>query len=54
MNKLLTLLSAALVLASCGKELDVDTLNSNPFDPEYAGPEVFVFDTTYVQLVNTP
>ena len=54
MNKLLTLLSAALVLASCGKELDVDTLNSNPFDPEYAGPEVFVFDTTYVQLVNIP
>lgn len=54
MNKLLIPLVIALLAMSCGKELDPGTLNSNPFDPDYAGPDVFVYDTTYTQNVAIP
>ncbi len=40
-------------LSSCSKdEVDVTTLNNNPFDPEYAGPAVFALDDTFLQTVN--
>ena len=32
-------------------EVDVSALNNNPFDPGYAGPNVFSFDTTYVEPI---
>lgn len=54
MRKQLTFVSIALLAMACGKELDPGTLNSNPFDPDYAGPDVFVFDTTYTQNVVIP
>ena len=54
MRKPLTIISIALLAMACGKELDPETLSSNPFDPDYTGPEVFVFDTTYTQNVVIP
>ncbi len=35
-------------------EVDVSTMNNNPFDPGYVGPNVFSFDTTFVEIVNGP
>lgn len=49
------LLLALPLLGGCYKdELDVATLNNNPFDPGYAGPNVFTFDSTYVETVQAP
>jgi hypothetical protein len=47
------LLSACCVLNSgCYKdEVDIAALNNNPFDPGYAGPNVFSFDTTYTEPI---
>ena len=51
------LLSAAtacclLLLSGCYKdEVDVASLNNNPFDPGYTGPNVFSFDTTYIEPI---
>ena len=51
------LLSAAtacclLLLSGCYKdEVDVASLNNNPFDPGYTGPNVFSFDTTYTEAI---
>lgn len=49
------LLPAASILAlasSCLKdEVDVSTLNNNPFDPGFVGPPVFAFDTTYIEPI---
>ncbi len=41
-----------LLIASCYKdELDPATLINNPFDPEYSGPNVFAFDTTFIEPI---
>ncbi|MBP7515794.1 MAG: hypothetical protein KA791_14705 [Flavobacteriales bacterium] len=32
-------------------EVDVSALNNNPFDPGYTGPNVFSFDTTYIEPI---
>lgn len=43
-----------VLLAACGKgELDPAGLRSNPFDADYDGAPVFVYDTTFVRIVNT-
>lgn len=53
MKPLAPLLLMAL-LAACGKgELDPAGLRSNPFDADYDGAPVFVYDTTFVRIVNT-
>lgn len=49
------LLCAALMLCSCAKdEVDVAALNTNPFDADYAGPDVFTFlaSSSVVELIN--
>ena len=41
-----------LFASSCYKdEVDIATLNNNPFDPGYVGPNVFSFDTTYIEPI---
>ena len=48
------LLLAAICLLNTGcykDELDIGTLNNNPFDPGYVGPNVFSFDTTYTEPI---
>ncbi|MFZ1692177.1 MAG: hypothetical protein WAT74_03180 [Flavobacteriales bacterium] len=55
MNRMLTIVSLALLVSACGKgELDPASLTSNPFDPDYNGPEVFVYDTTFTRNVSIP
>lgn len=52
MRPLLLLLPVTLLLAGCYKdELDVSTLNNNPFDPGFTGPAVFAFDSTWVEPI---
>ena len=47
------LLASLLLFSGCYKdELDVAALTNNPFDPDYSGPAVFVFDTTFVETVD--
>ena len=49
---LLALLLLPLLVSSCYKdEVDIATLNNNPFDPGYVGPNVFSFDTTYTEPI---
>ena len=53
----LMLLSLLLGLASCYKdEVEIAALTTNPFDADYTGPDVFVFDSTYLEevLIGTP
>lgn len=48
----LLLLPLLLALSGCYKdEVDLPSLTTNPFDPEYTGPSVFVFDSTYATIV---
>ncbi|HRD52800.1 MAG TPA: hypothetical protein PKY96_09140 [Flavobacteriales bacterium] len=55
MNKILAISALALLASACGKgELDPASLTSNPFDPDYNGPEVFVYDTTFTRNVSIP
>ena len=55
MKTILLAITIGLVASSCYKdEVDVATLNNNPFDPQYAGANVFRFDTTYLQFVPVP
>lgn len=43
-----------LLLSGCHKdEVDIAALNTNPFDRDYTGEAVFVFEETFVQQVNT-
>lgn len=54
MNRLLSVIAViGLVFASgCYKdEVDIATLNNNPFDPGFTGPNVFSFDTTYTEQI---
>ena len=49
------LYSLLVFVAACGKgELDPAPLTTNPFDPDYSGADLFVFDTTYTELVTFP
>jgi hypothetical protein len=32
-------------------EVDIAALSNNPFDPGYVGPNVFSFDTTYIEPI---
>ncbi|MFT3885897.1 MAG: hypothetical protein QM724_10850 [Flavobacteriales bacterium] len=36
------LILVAVVTCSCGKDLDVAGLTTNPFDPDYTGPDLVV------------
>ncbi|MBS1582204.1 MAG: hypothetical protein JST66_08410 [Bacteroidetes bacterium] len=52
-GRLFPLLAGLALLTGCYKdELDVAALTDNPFDPDYTGPAVFVFDTTFVETVD--
>jgi hypothetical protein len=54
MKRLLRLSILAVLLSGCYKdEVDIAALNNNPFDRDYAGEAVFVFEETYVQQVST-
>lgn len=46
------LLIAALSTSCVKDDLDLATLNNNPFDPEYVGPAVFVADSTWTDVLN--
>ena len=49
---LLALLLLPLLIGSCYKDdIDPATLNNNPFDPGYTGPNVFSFDTTFTEPI---
>jgi hypothetical protein len=51
----LLLLPLLLGLSGCYKDdLDVSTWTNNPFDPDYTGPAVFAYDTTYVDVFGVP
>jgi len=54
MNKPFAIFTIALLALACGKEVDPTAMNSNPFDPQYNGENVFVFDTTYTQIITIP
>lgn len=55
MKHALLAIPIALLALGCGKgELDPASLTSNPFDADYDGPAVFVFDSTYTQNVTIP
>jgi hypothetical protein len=55
MKRFAYLLLALPLFTGCYKdELDVTALNNNPFDPGYEGPNVFHFDSTYVETVQAP
>ncbi len=44
-----------VLLHSCGKgELDPASLTNNPFDPDYSGPAVYEYDTTYLHIISLP
>ncbi len=53
---------AGLLLAACcllgtgclKDDVDLAELNDNPFDPGYVGPNVFSFDTTFIEQVTGP
>ena len=52
MKRSIHILLVALLLTSCYKdEIDISTLNTNPFDQDYAGPAVFGLVDTYVQTL---
>ena len=41
-----------LFTSGCYKDdIDLATLNNNPFDPGYGGPNLFSFDTTYIEPI---
>lgn len=41
-----------LFTSGCYKdEVDIASLNDNPFDPGYTGPDIFSFDTTYIEPI---
>ncbi len=55
MKRTATYLCIALLACACGKgELDPASLTGNPFDADYDGPPVFVYDSTYTQTVTIP
>ena len=44
-----------VAMVGCKKEeLEVKDFTENPFDPDYAGPSLFSFDTTFVTVVTFP
>ena len=52
MRRALLLLPLLAILSGCYKdEVDLPAMTTNPFDPDYDGPSVFVFDSTYVATV---
>lgn len=57
MNKAITLLMVCIIAmtVSCKKdEIDIASLTTNPFDPDYDGAPIFTYlsDTTIDELVN--
>ena len=52
MKRLLPCLFALAAFTGCYKDdVDISALNTNPFDPDYTGENVFVFDDTYMESV---
>lgn len=52
MRRLLLPLVLLTGLSACYKdEVDLPALTTNPFDPDYTGPSVFVFDSTYAATI---
>lgn len=52
MNRLLTALLVLAASTGCYKDdVDISALHTNPFDPDYTGENVFVFDDTYLESV---
>jgi hypothetical protein len=48
----LCLLMVLFLMGGCYKdELDPAGLSNNPFDPGYTGPNVFAFDTTFIEPI---
>lgn len=55
MTKTMILLAMAMLATGCYKdELDVATLDNNPFDPAYTGPPVFEAIGTYLETTTIP
>jgi len=53
MKHLAILLPVLLLLSSCYKDdVDIAALNNNPFDRDYVGENVFVFEETFLETVN--
>lgn len=52
MRRILPFVVMCGVLTACYKgEVDLPALTTNPFDPDYTGPSVFVFDSTYAATI---
>lgn len=47
-------ITAGLLLAACGKELDTGGLTTNPFDPAYTGPDFVekLYDSTWYDVLH--
>lgn len=53
MKRLLILLPFVVLLSSCFKDtVDIAALNNNPFDRDFDGEQVFVFEETFTEIVN--
>ena len=53
MKALLTLFSLLVLLSGCYKDnVDPAKLNNNPFDRDYVGENIFIYQQTYTQIVN--
>lgn len=51
-TRYLPILAACFLLTGCYKdEVDLATLNNNPFDPEYQGPAVFASEGTWQVVI---
>ncbi|MEO8588559.1 MAG: hypothetical protein ABI432_04260 [Flavobacteriales bacterium] len=52
MMRLVCIWTLCIALSGCYKdEVDLPALTTNPFDPDYTGESVFVFDSTYASTV---
>ena len=52
MKRAWLILPLITILAGCYKdEVDLPAMTTNPFDPDYTGPSVFVFDSTYAATI---
>jgi hypothetical protein len=52
MKRGLYILLGALLITGCYKdEIDLESLNNNPFDRDYQGPAVFVSQGTFMETV---
>jgi len=52
MRRTLPYLLLCVAFSGCYKdEVDLPALTTNPFDVDYSGPSVFVFDSTYVTAI---